>query len=71
MKDVDEASYAISIKICRERSRGIFGLSQVTYINKVLEIFNMKICSLSVAPIVKGDRFDLKQCPKNDFEWEH
>ena len=71
MKDVDEASYAISIKICRERPRGIFGLSQVTYINKVLEIFNMKICSLSVAPIVKGDRFDLKQCPKNDFEWEH
>ena len=39
--------------------------------NKVLEIFNMKDCSLSIAPILKGDRFDLNQCPKNDFEQEH
>ena len=31
----------------------------------------MKNCSLSVAPILKGDRFDLNQCPKNDFEREH
>ena len=67
MKDMGEASYVIGIKIHRERSRGILGLSQETYINKVLEIFNMKHCSLSVAPILKGDRFDLNQCPKNDF----
>ena len=40
-------------------------------INKVLERFNMKNCSPSVAPILKGDRFDLNQCPKNDFEREH
>ena len=31
----------------------------------------MKNCSPNVAPIFKGDRFDLNQCPKNDFEWEH
>jgi len=30
----------------------------------------MKDCSLSVAPLVKGDRFNLKQCPKNDYERE-
>ncbi|KAF8395434.1 hypothetical protein HHK36_019380 [Tetracentron sinense] len=30
----------------------------------------MKDCSPSVAPIVKGDRFNLNQCPKNDFERE-
>ena len=46
-------------------------LSQETYINKVLERFNMKNCSLSVARILKGDRFDLNRCPKNDFEREH
>ena len=34
-------------------------LSQDTYINKVLDRFNMKNCSPSVAPILKGDRFDL------------
>ena len=31
----------------------------------------MKNCSSSVAPILKGDIFDLIQCPKNDFEREH
>ena len=30
----------------------------------------MKDCSLSVAPIVKGDKFSLNQCPKNDLEKE-
>ncbi|XP_050895179.1 secreted RxLR effector protein 161-like [Lathyrus oleraceus] len=30
----------------------------------------MKDCSPSVAPIIKGDRFNLNQCPKNDFERE-
>ena len=46
------------------------GLSQETYINKILERFRLKDCSPSVAPIVKGDRFNLNQCPKNDFERE-
>ena len=31
----------------------------------------MKNCSPSVSPILKGDRFDLNKCPKNDFEREH
>ena len=57
MKDMGEASYVIGIKIHRERSRGILGLSQGTYINKVLDIFQMKNCSPSPAPIVKSDRF--------------
>ena len=59
MKDMGEASYVIGIKIHRERSQGILGLSQDTYINKVLDIFQMKYCSPSPAPIVKGDRFNL------------
>ncbi|RDY02199.1 hypothetical protein CR513_14377, partial [Mucuna pruriens] len=55
IKDIGEASYVIGIKIHRERSQGILSLSQVTYINKVLEIFNMKDCSPSITPIMKGD----------------
>ena len=31
----------------------------------------MKDCSPSVSPIVKGDRFNLNQCPKNDLERKH
>ena len=30
----------------------------------------MKYCSPSVAPIVKGDKLSLDQCPKNDFKQE-
>ena len=71
MKDMGEAPYVIDIKIHRERSRGILSLSQETYINKVLERFNMKDCSPSIAPIVKGEKFALSQCLKNDFEREH
>jgi len=66
-----EASYVIGIKIHMERCRGILGLSQETYIKKILERFNMKDCSTSVAPIVKGDKLNLSQCSKNDFEREH
>ena len=64
MKDMSETSYIIGIKIHKERSRGILGLSQDTYMNKVLERFNMKNCSLIVSPILKGDRFNLNQCLK-------
>ena len=55
MKDMGEASYVIGIKIHRDKFQGILDLSQETYINKVLERFQMKDCSLSVSPIVKGD----------------
>ncbi|KAL0429751.1 UNVERIFIED_CONTAM: Retrovirus-related Pol polyprotein from transposon TNT 1-94 [Sesamum radiatum] len=68
MKDMGEASYVIGIKIHRDRSRCILGLSQEIYINKVLERFRMKDCSPSVAPIVKGDKLHLNQCPRNDLE---
>ena len=43
MKDMGKASYVIGIQIYRERSRGILGLSQDTYIKKVLERFWMKV----------------------------
>lgn len=70
MKDMGDASYVIGIKIHRDRSQGTLGLSQGTYINKVLERFRMGNCSPSVAPIVKGDKFSLSQCPRNNLEKE-
>ena len=68
MKDLGEASYVLGIEIHRNRSQGVLGLSQRTYIDKVLKQFNMQNCSPSVAPVVKGDKFSLKQCPKNHLE---
>ena len=70
MKDMGEASYIIDIKIHRDKNRGILGLSQETYINKVLERFQMKDFSPSVTLIVKGDRFNLNQFLKNKLERE-
>ncbi|RVW65458.1 Retrovirus-related Pol polyprotein from transposon TNT 1-94 [Vitis vinifera] len=70
VKDMGGTSYVIGIKIHRDRFQGILGLSQETYINKVLERFQMKDCSPSVSPIVNGDRFNLNQCSKNDLEME-
>ncbi|XP_073041999.1 secreted RxLR effector protein 161-like [Primulina eburnea] len=70
MKDMGDASYVIGIKIHRDKIRGIIGLSQETYINKVLERYRMKDCSPSIASVVKGDKFNLSQCPKNDLERE-
>ncbi|XP_021301086.1 uncharacterized protein LOC110429389 [Herrania umbratica] len=70
MKDMGEAPYVISIKIHKNISQSILGLSQKAYINKILERFPMKVCSPSVTLIVKSDKFNLNQCPKNELERE-
>ena len=70
MQDMGDVSYVIDIKIQRDRVCRILSLSQEVIINKLLERFQMKDCSPSVAPIVKGDGFHMEQCPKNDFERE-
>ncbi|KAK2993630.1 hypothetical protein RJ640_013174, partial [Escallonia rubra] len=68
MKDLGEASYVIGIEIHRDKSRGILELSQRAYIDKVLKMFNMQNCAPTVAPVVKGDKFSLLQCPRNQLE---
>ena len=70
MVDMGEANYVIGIEIFRDRSRGVLGLSQKGYIDRVLERFNMKSCSSGIAPILKGDKLCKMQCPKNNMERE-
>ncbi|KAK1662194.1 hypothetical protein QYE76_050353 [Lolium multiflorum] len=41
MKDLGEASYILGIKIYRDRSRRLIGLSQSTYLDKILKKFRM------------------------------
>ncbi|WJZ88075.1 hypothetical protein VitviT2T_007407 [Vitis vinifera] len=60
MKDLGNASLVLGIQIHRDRSRGILGLSQKAYIDKVLSRFGMSNS--------KGDKFSLHQCPKNELE---
>lgn len=68
MKDLGEASYVLGIKIQRDRSRGILGLSQQAYIDKVLKRYGMEHCKPGHTPVAKGDKFSLKQCPKTKLE---
>ncbi|KAL7102197.1 hypothetical protein ACP275_08G104400 [Erythranthe tilingii] len=70
MVDMGEENYVIGIEIFRDRSRGLLGLSQKGYINRVLERFNMQFCSAINAPITKCDKLNEKQCTKNDLEKE-
>ena len=41
MKDLGEAAYILGIKIYRDRLRRLIGLSQSTYLDKILKKFNM------------------------------
>ena len=41
MKDLGEADFILGIKIYRDRSRRLIGLSQSTYLDKVLKKFKM------------------------------
>lgn len=66
MKDIDEASYVIDINIHRFL-KAFWDVYHKTYMNKVLKRFQMKICSPSIVPIVKDDKFNLNQCPNNNF----
>ena len=68
MKGLGVASYVLGIQILRDRPSGILRLSQQTYIERILKMFNMQSCSFSKAPIVKGDKFSEGQCPQNDIE---
>ena len=58
----------LGIQIHRERSQGILGLSQKSYIEKILKRFDMHDCNPGDTPVAKGYKFSLSQCLKNNFE---
>ncbi|KAK0589794.1 hypothetical protein LWI29_018597 [Acer saccharum] len=68
MKDLGDASFVLGILIQRDHSQGILGLSQRSYIDKVLKRFGMQDSKPSDTPVAKGDKFSLNQCPKNNLE---
>ena len=42
MKDLGEATYILGIMIYRDKSKRLVGLSQSTYIDKILKRFSME-----------------------------
>ena len=51
MKDLGEAAYILGIKIYRDRSRRLIGLSQSTYLDKVLKKFKMDQAKKGFLPV--------------------
>ncbi|RVW67303.1 Retrovirus-related Pol polyprotein from transposon TNT 1-94 [Vitis vinifera] len=48
--------------------KGILGLSQKSYIDKVRSRFGMSNCTPRDTLVAKGDKFSLHQCPRNELE---
>ncbi|WVZ90398.1 LOW QUALITY PROTEIN: hypothetical protein U9M48_036704 [Paspalum notatum var. saurae] len=63
MKDLGEAAYILDIKIYRDRSKRLIGLSQSTYIDKVLKRFNMHDSKKGFLPMSPGTILSKTQCP--------
>ncbi|KAK2986846.1 hypothetical protein RJ640_011071 [Escallonia rubra] len=68
MKDMGEANYVLGVKIVRDRSKRLLGLSQETYIKKVIERFRMHNSKPIDTPMDKACTLTTDQCPKNDEE---
>ena len=64
MKDLGDASFVLGIQIHRDQPRGILGLSQKSYIEKILKRFGMHDCKPGDTPIAKGDKFSLSHAPR-------
>ena len=63
MKDPGEVAYILGIKIYRDRSRRLIGLSQSTYLDKVLKKFKMDQAKKGFLPVLQGVRLSKTQCP--------
>ena len=62
MKGLGDAVYILGIKIYRDRARRILGLSQGTYINKVLKRFKMHESKKEFLPMRHGIHLSKDQC---------
>ncbi|KAK8708436.1 hypothetical protein V6N13_059478 [Hibiscus sabdariffa] len=70
MKDLGEAAYILGVKIYRDRSRRLLGLSQSTYIDKVLKRFSMEESKRGFLPIRHGISLSKEMCPSSPQERE-
>ena len=63
MKDLGEAAFILGIKIYRDRSRRLIGLSQSTYLDKILKKFKMDQSKKGFLPVLQGVKLSKTQCP--------
>ena len=63
MKDLSKAAYILGIKIYRDGSRCLIGLSQSTYLDKVSKKFKMDQSKKRVLPVLQGMKLSQSHCP--------
>ncbi|KAI3689133.1 hypothetical protein L2E82_47082 [Cichorium intybus] len=68
MKDLGEAAYILGIRILRDREKRIIGLSQGTYLEKVLKRFSMETSKKGELPIQNNAKLSKTQSPSTDEE---
>ena len=62
-EDLGEAAYILGIKINRHRSRRLIGLSQSTYLGKVLKKFKMDQSKKGFLRVLQGEKLSKTQNP--------
>jgi hypothetical protein len=70
MNDLGEAEYILGIKIYRDRSKRLFGLSQDAYIDRILNRFNMQDSKKGFLSMSHDITLSKKQCPTDPDEQE-
>ncbi|KAK8653874.1 hypothetical protein V6N13_127857 [Hibiscus sabdariffa] len=70
MKDLGETAYILGVKIYRDRSRRLLGLSQSTYTDKVLKRFSMEESKRGFFPMRHGISLSKEMCPSMPQERE-
>ena len=71
MKDLGEDAYILGIKIYKDRSKRLIGLSQSAFIHKVLKRFSMPDSKRGYLPMSHGITLSKSQCPNTKDEREH
>ena len=62
MKDMGEANYILGVKIVRDHAKRLLGLSQDTYIKRMLKCYHMQDNKLMDTLVDKSLNHDM--CPK-------
>jgi hypothetical protein len=71
MKDLGPAKKILGMEIQRDRHAGTLFLSQKSYIEKVLERYNLNNCKPVATPFASHFKLSWRQCPANEEDKEY
>jgi hypothetical protein len=71
MKDLGSAKKILGMEIQRDRHAGTLFLSQKSYIEKVLEKYNLSNCKSVATPFASHFKLSSRQCPVTEDEKEY